>query len=512
MTRIEPQRAVAPAEPTERSAADAAPNMGARATGDPRRWRALAVLGLVQFMLVLDISVVNVALPRIQHDLGFSQAGLAWVVNGYVLMAGGLMLIGGRAADMYGRRRSFMIGVGVFAIASAACGAAQSPGLLVASRFAQGLGEAVAGPASLGLVVLLFPDPQERVKALGIWGGLAGLGGTFGTVISGGLTDLASWRWIFFVNLPVAAFALLAVPRLVNESRMQQRVASLDYAGALIATGGLVTLVLGLLRATSHQWGSWAVVLPCVGGVVLLAVAVGVESRSASPLIPRGFFRERTRVVANGVSLAFAGTFLSYVFLMTLFEQQVLRFSPLQSGLSYLPLGLGIGAGMGIGTALIGRLGVKPVLVTSFVVSAVGLLMSSMISVTSSYLGTVLPGMLVLAVGNGLGFPALSNAALTAVTEEDSSLAAAIQATMQQVGGALGLAVLVTIAVRLAHADALHGHSPGTAATHGYQVAFRIAAAVLVAAAAVAASLAHPRTREAVAWPNGSDNTVTVPM
>src|ERR1700759_2954755 len=194
-------------------------NTGAGTTtaveADPRRWKALGVLGLIQFMLVLDVTVVNVALPRVQHDLHFTQSGLAWVVNGYVLMAGGLLLLGGRLADILGRRRLFLLGVAVFAMASATCGAAVDPGMLVASRFLQGAGEALAAPASLGLIALLFPDPRERVKALGIWGGIAGLGGTSGTVISGVLVDLASWRWIFFINLPVAAFALIMVPRLV---------------------------------------------------------------------------------------------------------------------------------------------------------------------------------------------------------------------------------------------------------------------------------------------------------
>src|SRR5436305_3085276 len=194
----------------------AAPDVSA----DPRRWKALAVLALIQFMLVLDVTVVNVALPHIQNDLGFSRAGLAWVVNGYVLMAGGFLLLGGRLADIFGRRRLFLIGVALFAVASVSCGAAVNPGMLVASRFLQGLGEALAAPASLGLIALLFPDPHERMKALGIWGGVAGLGGTSGTVISGVLVNYASWRWIFFVNLPVAAFALMIVPRLVSESRM----------------------------------------------------------------------------------------------------------------------------------------------------------------------------------------------------------------------------------------------------------------------------------------------------
>src|SRR4051794_8440737 len=249
-------------------------------TADPRRWKALAVLALIQFMLILDVTVVNVALPQIQDDLGFSRAGLAWVVNGYVLMAGGLLLLGGRLADILGRRRLFLIGVGVFAIASATCGAAVDPGMLVASRFLQGAGEAMAAPASLGLIALMFPDPRERMKALGLWGGIAGLGGTSGTVISGALVNYVSWRWIFFVNLPVAAFALLMVPRLVSESRMVRSHSQRpDFAGAITGTAGLIAVVDGLLQAARHSWGSLEVLLPLFGGVVLLGVMVWIEAR-----------------------------------------------------------------------------------------------------------------------------------------------------------------------------------------------------------------------------------------
>jgi MFS family permease len=254
------------------------------AAPDPRRWKALGVLGLIQFMLVLDITVVNVALPRIQDDLGFSRAGLAWVVNGYVLMAGGLLLLGGRVADILGRRRLFLVGVAVFAIASATCGAAVDPTMLVVSRFLQGAGEAMAAPASLGLIALLFPDTRERMKALGLWGGIAGLGGTSGTVISGALVDLASWRWIFFINLPVAIFALVMVPRLVSESRMiRESGHHPDYAGAVTGTGGLIAVVDGLLQAATHPWTSVQVLLPLLGGIALLAVMVWIEAQSEAP-------------------------------------------------------------------------------------------------------------------------------------------------------------------------------------------------------------------------------------
>jgi len=458
-------------------------------TPDPRRWKALGVLALIQFMLVLDVTVVNVALPHIQHDLGFSRAGLAWVVNGYVLMAGGFLLLGGRMADILGRRRLFLAGVGLFAAASATCGAAINPEMLVASRFVQGLGEALAAPASLGLIALLFPDPRERMKALGMWGGVAGLGGTTGTVISGALTDLASWRWIFFVNLPVALFALLAVPRLVSESRMVREQSRLRVGGVITGTAGLVCVVDALLAAATDAWVSVPVLLPLVGGVGLIAAMVVIEARSPSPLIPMRFFSNRTRVVTNACTLFFASSFFSYFFLLTLFEQQILGWSPLSGGLSYVPFGLSIGAGIGVGTGLMPRVGVKPLLTAGFVGCAVGLLLSSGIAVGGTYTGSVLPGMVVLGVFSGISFPAVGNAALHGVTGQDSSLASGVQNAMQQVGGAIGLSCLVTLALRYAAGEVRHGVAPAVAATHGYALAFRIGALLLLAGGVVVFAL-----------------------
>jgi EmrB/QacA subfamily drug resistance transporter len=456
---------------------------------DPRRWKALAVLGLIQFMLVVDVSIVNVALPHIQRDLHFSHAGLAWVVNGYVVMAGGLLLLGGRLADMFGRRRLFLVGVGLFALASATSGAAVSSGMLVASRFAQGAGEALAAPAALGLIAMLFRDPRERVKAVGIWGGLAGLGGTTGTVISGVLTDAASWRWIFYINLPIAVFALLMVPRLVSESRMVRDQHRVDFLGAATVTGGMIAIVYGLLEASKHAWGSWQVLLPLSGGVALLLMTVILEARSAAPLIPRRFFANRTRVTANGLNMLFAAAFFGYFFLMTLFEQQVMHLSPLQGGLGYLPFGFGIGVGMGIGTALMPKVGVKPLVAISFLGTSGGLMLSSEIHVGSSYLSGVLPGMVVLAVFSGLSFAPIMNAALHQVTGQDSSLASGVQNTAQQIGAALGLACLVTLALRHAGAQVSHGVPAGIAAAHGYATALRIGALLLAIGAVIALAL-----------------------
>jgi MFS family permease len=352
--------------------------------------------------------------------------------------------------------------------------------MLVVSRFAQGAGEALAAPASLGLIALLFPDPRERMKALGLWGGIAGLGGTSGTVISGVLVNYASWRWIFFVNLPVAAFALLAVPRLVSESRMHRDTPRPDYAGALTGTAGLIAVVDGLLEAAKHNWGDWQVLLPLLGGIALLLLMVVIEARSDNPLIPLEFFGNRTRVVTNFVTLFFSSAFFSYFFLLTLFEQQVLHYSPIRSGLSYLPFGLTIGAGIGIGTAIMPRIGVKPILTAGFFLCALGLGLTSTISVDASYAANILPGMMVLGIGSGISFPAITNAALHEVTGQDSSLASGVQSAVQQVGGALGLATLVTIGLRHAASQQRHGTGHAVAVSHGYVLSYHVGVALLL--------------------------------
>jgi EmrB/QacA subfamily drug resistance transporter len=446
---------------------------------DPRRWKALAVLGLIQFMLVLDITVVNVALPHIRNDLHFSQSGLAWVVDGYVLMAGGLLLLGGRLADILGRRKVFLLGVAIFAIASATCGAAVNPGMLVASRFLQGVGEAFAAPASLGLIALLFPDPQERIKALGLWGGIAGLGGTSGTVISGALVNYVSWRWIFYINLPVALFALLVVPRLVSESRMVRESHRPDFAGAITGTAGLIALVDGLLQAARHPWGSTNVWVPLVVGGVLLVAMVAIEARSDAPLIPLSFFENRTRMVTNVTTLFFASGFFSYFFLLTLYEQQILHYSPIKSGLSYLPFGITIGIGIGIGTAIMPKVGVRNLLAFAFFLCAFGLYLTSGIDISTHYWSGIMPGMAVLGFGSGLSFPTIGNASLHEVTGQDSALASGVQATFQQVGGALGLSILVTVATRHAASQMAHGLSQAVATINGYARAYHVGVVLL---------------------------------
>lgn len=458
--------------------------------GDPRRWWVLVLLCGMQFMILLDMTIVNVALPQIQESLGFTDAGLTWVVNGYVLMSGGLLLLGGRSADIFGRRRLLMIGVGLFAVSSVLAGAAISTGMMVTGRIGQGIAEAIAAPASLGLIALLFTDPGERTKALGAWGGITALAGTLGYVISGLLTDMASWRWIFYINIPIAVLVLVLLPRMVTESRMvRESGGGLDVGGAITSTAGLFAIVFGLLQAVDNPWGSAAVVLPLSLGVALILAMLIIERRVADPLIPLRFFSNRTRSVINVASLFYMAAFISYTFMLTLFMQQVLEYSPLQTGLSWLPLGVGIGVGIGLGTALIPRLGVKVIAAVGFAGAGVGLFLTSTIGVESTYVGGILPGMIVFGVFAGASMPAGTNAALHGVTAQDSGLASGVQTTSLQVGSALGLAVLVTLALRDAAGAIQQGVDVDVAMTAGYGLALRTGAVLMVVGALLIALL-----------------------
>lgn len=460
-------------------------------TPDPRRWAALAVLLLVQFMIILDVSVVNIALPAIQQDLGFTRAGLTWVVDSYVLMAGGLLLLGGRLGDVFGRRRLFLAGVVVFGVASLVCGLAQNPGTLVGARFAQGVGEALAAPAAFGLIALLFTDPAERVKAIGLFGGIAGIAGTSGPIVSGVLVEYATWRWIFLVNLPVAIVAVALVPRLVSGrlGRVRAGTAGLDLRGAVLVTAGLTGLVYGLIEAAIHPWGSPRVLLPLLAGALLLPAFVLSQRTAADPLMPLRFLAERTRVAADAVTVLFYTVFFSQFFITTLYLQDVLEFGPLRTGLGFLPFGIAVGAALGLATTLIPRTGLRPVLVTGLLLSAAGALAFTRITADGSYATQVLPASVLLALGAGLCLPALGNGAVHGVTDRDAGLASGLQQALQQIGGAVGLAVLTTLALRRAATAVAGGADPAAAITDGYVVALRVGTVVLLAAAGLAAVL-----------------------
>lgn len=452
-----------------------------------RRGPALLVLCCVQFMLVLDDTVVSVALPSVREDLGFGGAGLAWVVNAYFLAFGGLLLLFGRVADLLGRRRVFLSGVALFGAASLVCGLAQEPWQLVAGRFAQGAGAAMASPAALSLITLLFPGTAERSKALGIWGGIAGLGGTMGLVISGALTDLTSWRWIFLINLPLAVLALVLLPRLVAESRATRRT-RLDVPGAVLGTGAVLSLVYGLLQAGEAAWGSVSVVGPLLLALVLAVSFVAVEARTPEPLVPLSFLASRGRALANGTTLLFSAAFYAMAFLLMIHLQTVLGYGPLQAGFAYLPYGVGILAGIWLSSRAVAGLGMPRTLVLGFLISAAGLLLLSGVAPSDGYAVGVLPGMLITSVGCGLSLPALTIAAVSGTTEENAGLGSALFSSVQQIGGAVGVAVLVTLAARRTAAETpsvgpLHG------ATEGFSFALSVAAALLVLGAVLIAVL-----------------------
>jgi EmrB/QacA subfamily drug resistance transporter len=447
---------------------------------DPRRWRALVVLAAMQFMLALDLSALVVALPKIEIDLHFSHSGVAWVISGYVLTAGGFLLLGGRLSDIFGRRRLFGAGVLVFGAASALCGAAVSSSMLVASRFLQGTGEALAGPAALGMIPVLFPDGRERVKALGVWFGMSGIAGTSGPVISGALTAV-NWRWIFYINIPVVLFAVRAAPRVLPESRMVRDRQRIDLFGAVTATGGLIAVVYGLLQAATYSWGSERVLLPLLGGIALLAVMVVAETRSCDPLIPIRFLANRTRVTSNVLSMVTWAVFIGYVVMLNTYLEQVLHYSPLRAGVLNLPLSA-ITLGIFLSTRLIPRVGAKAVMVIGFLGGAAGLWIASYIHVHSCYTSAVLPGIVVFGGLSGLCYPGLVNGALHQVTEQDSGLGSGVQNAMQQIGAALGLAALVTLALRYTQNRVHAGLPQAVAQTDGYALAFRVSACAMAVA------------------------------
>ncbi len=446
------------------------------------------MLCFVQFMLVLDDNVVSVALPSLRDDLGFTDLGLAWVVSAYYLAFGGLLLPAGRAADLVGRRRVFLIGVASFGVASLACGLAQQPWQLVAGRFVQGAGAAMAAPAALSLITLLFPGPAERARALGIWGAIAGLGGTTGLVISGVLTGLVSWRWIFLINLPVAAVALVLLPRLTAESRARRR-AGVDVAGTLLGTAAVVFLVYGLLQVGESGWAGGAVVVPLLLAAVLAVGFLWVEARTAEPLVPMSFLADRTRTVANGATLLFSAALYAMAFLLMIHLQSVLGYGPLQAGIAYLPFGAGILSGMWLSTRAMTRMGVRWALVLAFLITSAGLLLLSGVAAGDSYAAGVLPGMLVTSLGCGLSLPVLTAAAVTGTTEENAGLGSALFSSVQQIGGAVGVAILVTVAE--GHGD--DRGAPPRAAAEGFSVALTGAAILVALGAIVIAALLRSR-------------------
>jgi EmrB/QacA subfamily drug resistance transporter len=450
-------------------------------TAARRRWLALAVLAAAQFMVFLDETVVNVALPSIKADLGFSQASLAWVVNAYMLTFGGLLLLGGRVADLFGRRRIFLAGIALFGAASLLDGLAQSEGMLIAARGLQGLGAALATPAALSLVTVLFPAGKERAKALGVWGALSGLGFAIGILLGGAITDLASWRWVFLINVPIALAALFVVPRVLADSRVAGR-RRFDFAGAVTVTVGMSTLVYALLNTADAGWRSSETYGLLAAAALLLGTFALIESRSDAPLLPAGLVHRRATLVPNLLQLLLGSSLISTLFLLTLYIQQVLGYTPLQAGLSYLPLAGGVAAATGVANQLVPRLGPRPFAALGMGTAAAGLVVLGHAPAAGDYFADVLPGLVLLGLGAGFSFVSITTAALARVDESASGLASGLLSTAVMTGGALGLAVLASIASTRSSDLLKSGTSPLNAQVEGLQLAFLLAAALALAA------------------------------
>ncbi len=470
--------------------------MSPQALPQDKKWLALALLALAQFVVVLDASIVNVALPSIGTDLKFAQDDLSWVVNGYTLFFGGFLLLGGRLADLLGRRRMFVAGLILFALASLAGGLATSPGLLIAARAVQGLGAALLSPAALSLVTVIFAEGAERNKAMGVWGAVAGSGGAAGVLLGGILTEYAGWEWVLFVNVPIGLAAAFFALRLLPESRNEGE-RRFDVAGAVTVTAGLSLLVYTLVDANDAGWTSGQTLGLGAIAVALLGGFYIVERASKAPLVPFSIFRKRTITGTNAVALLVAMALFSMFFFISLYMQQVLGYSAIKSGLSYLPLAVGIIVSAGIASGLVTKVGFKPVLVAGLVLTAIGLVWFAQVDTDGTYLGDILFPSLLAAVGLGFAFVSMTIAAVSGIEHEQTGLASGLINTSQQVGGALGLAILASIAN--SRTDSLMQDAGGAASalpdalTQGFQTAFMVGAGFAVLGAILAATLISSR-------------------
>ena len=461
------------------------------------KWLALALLATAQFVVVLDASIVNVALPSIGRDLNFSQDNLSWVVNAYTLFFGGFLLLGGRLADRIGRRRMFIAGMALFAVASLAGGLAQSELWLIIARSVQGLGAALVSPAALSIVTTTFTEGVERNRALGVWGAVAGSGGAAGVLLGGVLTKYAGWEWVLFVNTPIGLAAAFVAPRLLGESRDRSS-KTFDVAGAVSVTGGLALLVYALVNANQAGWGSVETIVLGAIALGLLAAFVVIERRNAQPLVPFSIFRLQTLRGSNIVALLIGMSLFSMFFFISLYLQQVLHYDALKAGIAYLPLALLIIVSAGVASQLTTRVGFKPTLIAGLLFITVALLWFSRVSAPGgSYLGDVLFPSMLAAIGLGLAFVSVTIGAVAGTREQDAGLASGLINTSQQVGGALGLAILAAVA------NAVTDNSSATsglvALNDGFRTAFLVGAAFALTGALLASVLIDGRDSRAAA-------------
>jgi len=452
---------------------------------------ALAIITTAQLMIVLDASVVNIALPSIQADLGFSQANLSWVVNAYVLAFGGLLLLGGRVGDLLGRRRIFMFGIALFTLASFLGGIAQGEATLLIARALQGVGAAIASPTALALITTTFPAGPPRNRAIAVYGAMSGMGAAIGLIVGGSLTEV-SWRWTLFINIPIGILLLVLIPRFLGESPRQH--GEFDFLGAAVGTGGLVSLVYGLTHAASHEWTSPTTIITLAVGVALLLLFVSVESRIEHPLLPTRILADRTRAVSFVAMLIMGASMFSMFYFISLFVQQVLGYSPLKAGIAFLPFTAGVIVAAQAASTLASRLDPRWIAGGGAIISAVGMWGYTQLQADSTYVSDLLPWILVMSVGMGFVFVSLTLTAVSRVAREDAGVGSAVLNTMQQVGGALGLATLGTVAVQAAQNKAEElAQTPGfdpaligaEAQTYGSTQAFWVAAAMILACAVI---------------------------
>jgi EmrB/QacA subfamily drug resistance transporter len=466
------------------------------------RWLALLVLCLGDLMIVLDVTIVGVALPSIRDDLGFSEESLAWVVNAYLLTFGGFLLLGGRLGDLYGHRRLFLVGVSLFTLASAACGLATSQGMLVGARAVQGLGGAIVSAVALSLMMTLFTEPAERAKAMGVFGFVAAGGGSIGVLLGGILTDVLNWHWIFLVNVPVGIAVIVLSLMLLPAARVPAVAGRLDIAGAVTVTASLMLAVYAIVNGNEAGWTSTQTLGLLAASAVLLAVFLAIEARVSSPLMPLGLFRLRNVAVSNVVGVLWAAAMFAWFFLSALYLQLVLGYSPLEVGLAFLPANLIMGAfSIGLSAKFVLRFGIRPPLVTGLLLAAVGLALFARAPVDGSVVVDVLPSMILLGIGAGMAFNPMLLAAMSDVAPTEAGLASGVVNTSFMMGGALGLAVLASLAASRTDSLLDAGDEQLAALAGGYHAAFLVGALFAAGAAVVGAALLRPGTAAAHAEP-----------
>jgi EmrB/QacA subfamily drug resistance transporter len=470
-----------------------------------RRWLALAVIVAAQFMVVLDVAIVNVALPAIKSDLHFTQSSLQWVISAYAIFFGGFLLLGGRLGDVLGRRRLFMVGLSLFTVSSLLCGISWSEQSLIAFRALQGLGGALLAPAALSILITTFREGRERNLALGVWGAASGSGGAAGVLLGGVLTSYFSWSWVFFLNIPVGIAVVAVSPWLLRESRADVAHRHFDVSGAITVTSSLMLLVYAVTRTSVSGWGDTTTLSLLAGSAVLLAAFIAIELRSPAPLLPLGIFRNRTLAAANGIAVLVGSIMFSMFFLLTLYMQEVLHYSAIQTGAAFVTTTLAIVIFANVGQMLVSRIGVRRVLTAGLLLTAVALAMLTRLPTNGHYFPDLFPAYLVSGLGMALTFVPMTIAGLTGVTGADAGVASGLINTSRQVGGAIGLAAVSSIAAAYAGHGSISAAANAADLTRGFQVGFDVLTGLTLVAAVLTVCFIAPAARAARAEAHATD-------